>query len=216
MNTIVHDAKKMSSYLYKGLVAGFVLGVITLVAVRFVTFKSDLVHYHANFALYINGQRDEFKNFSFYEEVQLCSSDAANNPKARVHMHDQNNHLIHVHAHGVTWSQFFTNLGYTLGDNLIKTDQGVYVDGQDGNKLTFLINGRETGTIADTVIKSEDVLLVNYGKDDQSTLQKRYDDIPRDAHQANTEKDPASCSGAESLTLTQRLKHAVGINEVGH
>lgn len=206
----------MSTYLYRGLLVGFILGIVSLAALRFITFKSDAVHYHANFALYINGQHDEFKNFSFYEEVQACNTNDKDNVKARVHMHDENNHLIHVHANGVTWSQFFTNLDYALGDNLIKTDKGVYVDGQDGNKLTFMLNGKETGTIADTVIKSEDVLLINYGKDDQSTLQKRYDDIPRDAHQANMEHDPATCSGSHDLTFVQRLKHAVGINETGH
>lgn len=194
------------------LLISFVVGVLFMTALRFMNIKSDAVHYHANFALYVNGQRDEFKSFSFYEEVQLCSVEAKDNPKARVHMHDENNHLIHVHGNGVTWSQFFTNLGYTLGDNLIKTDNGIYVDGQDDNKLTFLLNGQETSAIADRVIKSEDVLLINYGKDDQVTLQQRYKAIPRDAHKANTAADPATCSGSEPLTFTNRLKKALGFN----
>lgn len=51
------------------LAAGFLLGAIWLVALRYVTYKNDAVHYHANFALYINGQREEFKSFTYYEEI---------------------------------------------------------------------------------------------------------------------------------------------------
>src|SRR3989344_6900954 len=109
----------------------FLLGIVSFIAFRFATFNgNDDVHYHANFALFVNDQRDEFKNFTFYEEVSACSNEAKDNPKTRVHMHDQNNGLVHVHAHGVTWGQFFHNLGYVLGDSLVKTDDGVYINGQ--------------------------------------------------------------------------------------
>jgi len=189
-----------------------VAGVLLFGGIRAALYKPDNVHYHANFALYINGTHDDFNNFTFYEEVQSCDSHNLDNPKVRVHMHDQNNALVHVHAHGVTWSQFFTNLGYTLGDNLIKTDKGVYIDGQDGNKLTFILNGKSVDTIANRIIGSEDVLLINYGKDDAATIAQRYQAVPRTAHAQNLEKDPASCGGAEDLTLSARLKSAIGLS----
>ncbi|MBI3624432.1 hypothetical protein HY218_02245, partial [Candidatus Saccharibacteria bacterium] len=184
------------------------LGGLIVAGLHYATFKNDSVHYHANFALYVNGQRDEFKSFSFYEEVQACSSDDKNDPKARVHMHDQNSGLVHVHAKAVTWSQLFANLGYSLGDKVLTTDSGVYIDGQDGSRLTFILNGRSETVLANRVINSEDRLLINYGKDDQATLQQRYDRVPSDAHQANTEHDPASCRGSTELTTWQRLKKA--------
>lgn len=201
--------KRINTRVTLAVLIGFVLGATWLVALRYVTYQSDNVHYHANFALYINGQRDEFKSFTFYEEVQACTSDNVDNPKNRVHMHNQDSDLIHVHAHGVTWAQFFDNLGYTLGDTLVKTDKGVYVDGQDGNKLTFWLNGKPVEIIASTLIKSEDRLLINYGKDDQVTLQKRYDSVAQTAREANTKNDPATCSGDEKLTPLQRLKKSL-------
>ncbi len=194
-----------------GVVAGFVLGLLWLVGLRFVTYQPDDTHYHANFALYVNGKRDEFKNFTFYEEVQSCGTNEANNPKHRVHMHDHINRVAHVHEEGVMWSHFFTNLGYLLGDDLIKTDQGMFVDGQEGNKLTFVLNGKPTNTIANKHIESEDTLLISYGQEDGEILRQRYDAIIKDAADYNQRPDPASCSGTKELTPLERLKKAIGI-----
>lgn len=195
---------------------GLVLAIVLTTALRFALAKDTSVHYHANFALYINGKQDEFKSFTFYEEVAACNSHDADNPKVRVHMHDNKAHLVHVHAGGVTWGQFFENLGYTLGDNLISTDNGVYITGDDGNKLTFTLNGEEVDALANKVIHSEDVLLINYGKDDDGTLKQRYDAIPRDAHQANVTKDPSACSGGNEFTFWNRLKQAIGFQPESH
>ncbi len=188
------------------LLVGFVIGVIWLAGIRFAAYKSNNVHYHANFALYINGQRDQFKSFTFYEEVQSCYSDDKDNPKDRVHMHDNVNSVVHVHAPGVTWGHFFANIGYTLGDTLIKTDQGVYVDGQNGHMLRFILNGKSVENIANQLIKSDDTLLVDYGNDSSKTLQHRYDAIPQKADSYNDRSDPSSCSGSKDLSLPERLK----------
>lgn len=196
--------------------AGLLVAFIATTAVRYALIQHKEVHYHANFSLYINGQEDQFKSFTFYEEVAACDVHAIDDVKGRAHMHDQNGHMVHVHAHAVTWGAFFANLGYTLGDNLIKTDNGVYVSGDDGNKLTFLLNGQPVDTISNQLIKSEDVLLINYGKDSDATLKQRYDAIPRDAHKANVTKDPAACSGDEGMKFSQRLKQALGAQPEEH
>jgi hypothetical protein len=191
-------------------VLAFLVGAVTIVAIRFTAIKDDSVHYHANFALYVNGQKDEFKSFTFYEEVEACTLHDDDNVKALVHMHNQNPGLIHVHDHGRTWGQFFNNLGYTLGDKVIVTDSGVYATGQDDNKLSFILNGQATQAIANRVIKSGDKLLINYGKDSDQVLHDQYKTVPSDAHKANTEQDPASCSGSKKLTPWIRLKQSLG------
>lgn len=219
--TAIKDAKKPKrlSGFQKYLIVfavGLVLAAVLTTGLRFALAKDTSVHYHANFALYINGKQDEFKSFTFYEEVAACNSHDADNPKVRVHLHDNKPHLVHVHAGGVTWGQFFENLGYTLGDNLISTDNGVYITGDDGNKLTFTLNGKKTDAIANKLISSEDVLLINYGKDDDSMLTQRYDNIPRDAGTANSTKDPSACSGGHEFTFWNRLKQALGFSEASH
>lgn len=188
-------------------IGGFLIGTFWLVAVRFATFKSDNVHYHANFALYIYGQRDEFKSFTFYEEIAACANDAHDNPKSRGHMHSQNSSLVHVHAHGVTWGHFLANLGYGLTNESIKTDKAVFVSEGD-NKLSFVLNGKNELSIANRVIGSEDRLLINYGNDNSDTLKQRFDQIASDAKDFNGKFDPGGCSGGEQLTPMQRLKQS--------
>lgn len=55
-------------------VAGIVLGALALLVIRFFTYSPPQVHYHANFAVYINGQREQFKGPQYYQEVAVCSS----------------------------------------------------------------------------------------------------------------------------------------------
>lgn len=190
-------------------VAGFLLGTFWLSAVRFVRLRDNALHYHANFALYVNGQRDPFDSFTFYEEVQACTGDQHDNPKGRVHMHDKINHVVHVHDNAATWGHFFANLGYGLTDVSLKTDDGTFVSGTDGKRLRFILNGQLVESVANRTIGSEDTLLVSFGGEDEATLQRYYATIMRDANRYNKQTDPASCSGGQPLTFAERLKRAI-------
>jgi len=193
------------------LLVGILIGMIWLIAVRYVTYKTVTTHYHANFALYINGQRDQFDSFTFYEEVQSCTSNEDDNPKHRVHMHNQEKDVIHVHAPAVTWGHFFANLGYGLSNTAITTDMGTFVDDANGKQLVFILNGQEVSDIANRVIESEDNLLINYGEDKDQILNERSQKIPKTAGEYNGKYDPGGCSGDAELTIWQRLKNATGI-----
>ncbi len=184
-----------------------------MVAIRFITYDPHTVHYHANFALYINGQRDEFNGPGYYEEVQACMNNHSSDPKVRVHMHNNVNSVVHVHDAGATWGQFFANLGYNLSDTLVQTNNGTYISGVDGAKLTFMLNGQKVDDIANRLIGDDDVMLISFGNDDQAALQKQYDSIPKNADTYDHGHDPAGCVGSKPLTFGQRLKIAVGFNE---
>jgi hypothetical protein len=67
--------------------------------------------------------------------------------------------------------------------------------------------------VANEVIRSEDVLLISYGKDDAAALHALYDQIERDAAQYNQTTDPSACSGSRPITFTERLKKSIGIGE---
>jgi hypothetical protein len=86
------------------------------------------VHYHANFAVYINGQQEQFKGMKYYEETaaQTCTLEKIDDPAERAHMHDNVNNVVHVEDHLVTWGNFFQNLGWGLGDDYLKTADNVY------------------------------------------------------------------------------------------
>lgn len=204
-------AKKITKRLAVAFTVFFLLGAFMAFAARFVFVKIDRMHYHANFALYINGDRDEFKAFTFYEEETACASDHEVHPQTRVHMHDQENSVVHVHSKGSTWGHFFANLGYTLGDNVLATTNGEFVNGQDG-KLSFLLNGKSVDSIDNEVIGNEDTLLIDFSNDSGSVLKSRYGSIENKATKHNEEDDPASCSGSEAEPFGDRLKRTLGIN----
>src|SRR5476651_440128 len=98
------------------LVLGMVIGVLVLGAIRFVAYSApDEVHYHANFAVFINGQKEQFKDPGLYEETSMCTISTTKTPMERAHMHDQVNNVVHVEDSAVTWGQFFENIGWTVG-----------------------------------------------------------------------------------------------------
>ncbi|MDB5168918.1 MAG: hypothetical protein JWO41_274 [Candidatus Saccharibacteria bacterium] len=192
-------------------IAGLLLGALVILGVRFFSYAPEHVHYHANWAVYLNGTRDEFKAPQYYQEVNICSADGGITiPQQRAHMHDEINSVVHVHDHAVTWGQFFDNLGWSVTNDLIETDDGTVYRNDDTNKVNIWINGQDytgLGSIADRVIKDEDRLLISYGPSDQTVLTKEFASVPKTAHHYDVTKDPASCSAGEAVTTKDRLKH---------
>ncbi|MDB5181841.1 MAG: hypothetical protein JWP13_604 [Candidatus Saccharibacteria bacterium] len=193
------------AYLAYGLLAGALL----ILGIRYFTYHQDSTHYHANFAVYINGERENFKGPQYYEEVSICSAHDKLTPKARTHMHNEENGVVHVHDDGVTWGQFFENLGWYVGPDFIRTPAAMHT--ADGvNKLNIVLNGDNlTGlsTITNEVIGDKDRLLISYGDVDRQMLDKQFQTVPNDADEYNHKNDPSTCSGAHSATPADRLKH---------
>lgn len=187
----------------------FSLGVFWLFAIRFVTVQKKEVHYHANFAIFIDNERLPLDTFTYYEEVLACFDGEGSTPQTRVHMHEKVNHIVHVHDNAVTWGHFFANLGMTNGDTVFRNGQNIYSE-QNGYDVRFLLNGEEVKATANRVIQNEDVLLVSISQN-KDDLQKQYDQIMKDAGDYNDRLDPSSCSGGKPFTLSERFKEALGI-----
>ena len=190
----------------------FLVGALWIVALRFVTYESEAVHYHANYAIFVDGERLPLDSPTLYEEVQACGGEEFANPKIRVHMHDFQSHVVHVHDDGATWGHFFANIGMTNGDSVFRIDNKVYLDG-NGARIQFVLNGEEVTTTANRTIKSEDTLLVSITTDEKqpADLKAEYAQIPTDAGTFNGKYDPSGCSGGKELTFPERLREAVGV-----
>lgn len=191
--------------------SGLILGVLAILAIRFFTYNVPQTHYHANFAVYLNGKRDEFKGPQYYEEVAACTAHGPIQPAQRAHMHDNINSVIHVHDDGVTWEQFFNNIGWTLGPDFIQTDDGTMYMENDTDKLNIVLNDQnltDLTSIANQVIKDRDRLLISFGDIDSKTLQTEYNSVPTTAKHYDEAQDPASCAGQMSkVTIGDRLHH---------
>jgi hypothetical protein len=190
------------------LLGGIVLGMLVLLVIRFATYNPPMVHYHANFAVFINGQREQFKGPQYYQEVNVCSLHGST-PLARVHMHDEINNVIHVHAEAVTWGEFFQNLGWGIGANYLATPDTAYLATGD-DQLNLVLNGKNvTGitNIGQTVIRDKDQLLVSFGNQPDSQLTTQFKSVGNTAAKYDAEKDSSACSGSEAPTTKDRLGH---------
>jgi hypothetical protein len=199
------DSNTKPSRLPLGLAIGFVIGLLALAAVRFVTYKDSAVHYHANFTVYVNGDREEFKDPAYYEEISACSSDF-DRPQHRAHLHDNINDVVHVHDQAVTWGDLFNNLGWNIGSTFISTPTKLYSDTDSGH-LMIMLNGQSVASIANKVIGDKDRLLISYGKMDAKELQTQIDSVAKTAEQVDKTADPATCSGPETSGWRARLNN---------
>jgi hypothetical protein len=209
--------KKLFKNLYFIAVLGFIIGVLVVLAIRFATYKTpnaEKVHYHANFAVYANGQREQFKALNYYEEEAAAScsmnvaEEAQSSPMARVHMHDNINDVVHVEDHLVTWGNFFQVLGWGVGKDYLATRDAVYTSSDQG-QVSYVLNGKKVTDISNLVIGDQDKLLVNYGSQSTDQIQGEYNAIQNNAKKADTSKDPAACGGSATTktTVSDRLHH---------
>jgi hypothetical protein len=189
---------------------GLIIGAVAVLSLRFFSYKVDGIHYHANFGLYINGQKEDFKNPLYYSETGMCTLSKVMTPATRAHMHDNIDDVIHVEDHAVTWGNFFTGLGWYMGPNFIVSSDGTMYSEASGNKLNLVLNNQnytDLGGLANTVIKDKDRLLVSYGPADETRLKQQYQTVPSNAAQYDVAKDPKSCSGHDSPTMHDRFTH---------
>lgn len=190
-------------------IAGLLLGALIILAIRFFTYNANHIHYHANFAVYTNGQQEQFKSPSYYEEETACKAETGMTPQDRAHMHDGINNVVHVHDQAVTWGQFFNNLGWSVGKDFIETRDTLYQN-NGTSILNVILNGQNlTGisSITNKVIGDQDKLLLSFGDISNTQLRKEYQAIPNTAKQHDSENDPATCSGPDTTTFSERLHH---------
>lgn len=204
--------KKISKFItnkWSLLSIGLILGAVIILGIRFFTYQPETIHYHANFALYVNGQQEQFKDARYYEETaaQTCTLEKVESPLERAHMHDNVNNVVHVEDHLVTWGSFFQNLGFGIGDDYLKTTDKIYSPDAH-NKFTFILNGKEVDSIANQIIGDQDKLLVSFGDTSSDQLQKQYNSIKNNAQKYDAQQDPASCSGSHvDVDSAERLRH---------
>jgi hypothetical protein len=188
-------------------VAGLLVGALVVLGIRFITYKPEQIHYHANFAVYLNGKREQFKSPMYYEEVSgSCALGKDIKPAQRVHLHDEVADVVHVHDHAVTFGDLFMNLHWAVGPDFIRTPDGIFV-AADSKKITYVVNGQEIDDISTEIIKDEDRLLVDFGDTNKATIGQEFKSVPATAHKYDIGKDPAACLGNAVPTLTDRLKH---------
>lgn len=193
------------------LLTGAIAGVLIFGLVRLAVLPSPAqVHYHANWAIVVEGQRLDLSDERYMEDVVRCKVDPTLiEPEDRVHLHDGNADVVHVHHGGATWGHLLANLGFAVAHDHLFTDSGDRFVSDGGRTLKFILNGLEVPSIANLPIGDRDRLLISYGPEtaeEAATVQ--FPEVAASAAEYNTRPDPAGCAGAQEETIGERLRRA--------
>lgn len=192
-------------------VGGLLLGILALAAFRFAAAAPEPpIHYHANFAIFANGERIDLSDDRYMEDVAVCAEDARNvSPPARVHLHNNDQDVVHVHHGGATWGHLLANLRWVLGDRvMVSRDGDIYLTGQ-GGMLKFILNGRPELSVYNQTIRPGDRLLISYGPEsEQEAIASQFPVVASNAPQFDQLMDPAGCGAPHEPTFWTRLRHA--------
>lgn len=190
---------------------GALLGIIALTAFRFAFGPpEEPTHYHANFALFANGERIDLSADAYMEDVATCAGNETVLPTTRAHLHNNNPDVAHVHHEGVTWGHLLTNLGFGLGEEYLVLGEGPVLTQGEGQTLKFILNGQPQYSVYNQLISSGDRLLISYGPESEAeVLRTQFPQVASNAEAYNLRDDPAGCSGAVEPTLWDRVRHAL-------
>lgn len=188
---------------------GLLISFLITTSVRFFTYSEKHTHFHANFAVFVDGKRIEFKDNRFMEEISACSESGEVQPRQRAHLHEGNQDTIHIHQSGVTWAHFLLNLGLNVGDDFLVDDNKAVLKNTDTKKISFILNGKSVKSISNELIKSEDRLLINFGAETKEQINNEFNLVSTEAGEFNKKNDPASCSGHGDLKFVEKLKKAL-------
>ena len=196
---------------------GVVMGAVAIGAARLATLpelpSNEGPHYHANFAVFVNGERLDLSALHYMQDVAACkASPDVILPGERVHMHEGIPDVVHVHHQGATWGHFFQNIGFAVGEDFFITDTGGRYFTEGDRRLKFVVDGVQVPSVLNRVIESEERVLISFGSESiDETLESQFAAIPSTAGLFNQyHRDVGGCSLSEPTpeTTGQKIRRA--------
>ena len=133
-------------------------------------------HVHADFAVFIDGQKIDFAKEEFMGE-EVCGKPGEDEHdidfttiegvKEAAHLHDLNGNVMHIHHENATLSMFFQGIGFGLTENCFKTPSESFCNSEEKN-VKVLVNGVELKEFANYKPGDLDKILIFYGSGDLS------------------------------------------------
>ncbi len=146
-----------------------IIGLLAVATIAFISYRVQLaiegatmrynteVHVHADFAVYINGNKLDFTKTEYQSSV-------GHEKDEHVHLHDGGGDIIHRHDEGVTLPKFFSSLGYTLTNDCFTTDASEQFCTNASSTLRLFVNEKEVEDIMTYIPQEEDKILLTYGE----------------------------------------------------
>lgn len=132
------------------------------------------VHWHADFALYIRGERYDFNHERFFSTADVELSE-------NVHIHEPFHNVVHAHREGTTWREFFHSLGFELTDECLTLLDGEQLCSSDTMRLSFIVNGVRVDGLAFQDITDIDRALISFGDESDEELWQQYAEVTDEA-----------------------------------
>ena len=121
------------------------------------------VHVHSDFALYINDKQIHFTDDKYQSTTNHVLLED-------MHLHDNDDEVIHRHADGITLVQFLASLGYTLTEDCLTNDTGEEFCTDEDHVLALYVNGEKISPLNNYINQEEDQILLYYGAPDSPNL----------------------------------------------
>ncbi len=126
-------------------------------------YKTSEVHVHSDFILHIDGMTYDFTDDKYQSIPGLVRHQD-------VHLHDNEDHIIHRHAEDITLSDFLSSIGFTLTEGCITTDSSTEFCNDNTNQLSLYVNNLQKDSIADYISQEADRILLYYGSADSNAI----------------------------------------------
>lgn len=193
----------------KTFLIGLVVGVLALGLARFLAAPwPEPPHYHANWAIYVEGERLDLSADRYMEDVVTCIA-GGQTAEQRVHMHNGEDGVVHVHDDGVSWAHLLANLGMAAGDDYLILGDGRRLFAAGGRTVKFVINGFQVPEIGTRLIAPGDRLLISYGSEPvEEAVAGQFPLVPSNAPAYDERQDPAGCAGAHEAGGLERLRRS--------
>lgn len=133
------------------------------------------VHWHADFTLYIRGQKFDFNQPQF-----VTKEGEEKNPW--VHIHEPRFNVVHVHREQTTWDEFMRSLGFKLTDTSITLPGGETLTNTNSEQLKFYVNGVRIDKLMFQDILDLNQVLITYGSEgDEEVLATQWPEVTDEA-----------------------------------
>ncbi len=120
----------------------------------------------ASFAIFTNGT------------FRVFTAPMYHNLSQEVYIDASNPNIVRVEKADITWDDFFSTLPFKVTHECLTTGTGeTFCTGSNG-ELKFYINGKKTVNALDQIINDRDKLLVTFGNESETAIQKQFEQMP--------------------------------------
>lgn len=137
------------------------------------------IHDHAEFLIFVRGERLDFSDPKF---VSTAEKELSPN----VHIHEPRYTVVHIHRESTTWDELLLSLGFELTDVTYGVDvsdtclvmpEGEELCNTETETFKFVANGIRVDGIASETISGLTRLLISYGSESSEEVQAQYEQV---------------------------------------